>query len=293
MTTEFAVIVAGGDREYARQASEAAFREIDHIEGLLSRFNACSDVSQINLLKPGDSIRVAAETMECLLLALWVYSETRGAFDITVGHLVDQHAKNASEPGHSLNTSEHADQMKRVGMTNLLLNPDDFTVGISSDVPDTGLSIDLGGIGKGFAVDRAADVLAEWDISDAIIHGGASTALALGHAREKERWPLGIGGIWGAKAGVDTVFLSEAALSGSGKEVKGEHVIDPGSGRKAEGTAAWAIAPSAAVADGLSTAFMVMPDNDVLELCNRNEGLAALVVTGNESILKTGIQEYT
>ena len=294
MTTEFAVIVAGGDPEYARQASEAAFLEIDHIERLLSRFDACSDVSQINLLSPGDSTRVSTETMDCLLASLWVHSETGGAFDITVGPLVDKHTRKSSPSEHSNTGSDvDADIMQRIGMSHIVLDPDNFTVSISQDSPDSRVGLDLGGIGKGFAVDKAAEVLAEWDLNNAVIHGGTSTALALGQMPEHEGWPLGIGGNWGAKAGVETVLLSETALSGSGKEVKGEHVIDPVSGAVAESAAAWAIAPSAAVADGLSTAFMLMPPKDILKLCSRHKGIAALVVTGGEAILKSGLEAYT
>jgi|ETNmetMinimDraft_26_1059896.scaffolds.fasta_scaffold66434_1 thiamine biosynthesis lipoprotein len=293
MTTDFAVILSGCDAEYARQASDAAFLEIDHIERLLSRFEASSDVSQINLLKPGNRVRVASETMECLLSALWVHSETGGAFDVTVGPIVDRETQRSSRSNVSgPETDEYDRVMERIGMSHLVLDPDHFTVGVSSETPDAGVSVDLGGIGKGFAVDKAAEILAEWDLNNAVIHGGTSTVLALGHMPQHEGWPLGIGGNWGAKAGIDTVILSETALSGSGKEVKGEHVIDPASGKVAGSRAAWAIAPSAAVADGLSTAFMVMPPGDILKLCSRHEGIGALVVTGEGSILRSGIEAH-
>jgi len=89
MTTFFEVIIPGDNAKYAEQAANAVFREIDRLEGLLSRFDACSDISQVNRLKPGQSVRVAPDVFECLSVAAWAYAETEGAFDVTVAPVLN------------------------------------------------------------------------------------------------------------------------------------------------------------------------------------------------------------
>jgi len=92
-----------------------------------------------------------------------------------------------------------------------------------------------------------------------------------------------VGGKWGDAAGLGGALLRDQAVSGSGTEVKGGHVLDPRTGKPARGhPAAWVIAPSAAVADALSTAFMVMSTGEVEDFCARHPEISALLVEGPE-----------
>jgi len=295
MTTVFEVVVAGQEETYARQAAAAVFREIDRLEGLLSRFQPCSDIAQLNRLKPGESLRVCLEAFECLQLASQVHAETDGAFDVTVGPLMNL-LRDAKGNWQRVTDAEIAAARANVGMNRLLLNPSDFTVTIlpaTGANPEACVEVDLGAIGKGYALDKAAELLADWDIPDVLLHSGTSTALALGNGGEaagcpagKSGWPLGVAGDWSREAGFDTVLLSGAALSGSGTEVKGQHVLDPRTGRPAQNhLAAWAIAPSAAMSDALSTAFMVMTTAEVNSYCRSRVEVAALVVEKRRGLL--------
>jgi len=307
MWTEFEIVVAGEDAEYARQASAAAFREIDRMEGLLSRYDAGSDVGQVNLLKPGESVRVTADTMECILTALWVCNETGGAFDVTVGPLINcwrDKEGNTRQP-----SDEEIERALRItGMELLDIDPDNFSIGWKQTSNDCqresrsastwsreknghgffqGLELDLGGIGKGFAIDKAAEILEDWNIANAIINGGTSTVLAIGTAPDrKDGWALGVGGPWGEKSGIDKVVISGKALSGSGKEVRGEHIIDPKTGRPTKThIAAWAICPSAAISDALATAFMIMRKDKIEALCKRNPKTEAYIVPASRRLI--------
>ena len=254
MTTTFEVIVAGQEREYARQASAAAFREIDRIEKLLNKFDPGSDVGQINLLKPGESVRVGIETLECMEKAIWAHGVSGGLFDPTVG----------------------------TGFQGLEVDRGNFSIGWKKVGKG---ELDLGGIGKGFAIDKAAEILADWDVVEAVINGGTSTALALG-----KEWELGVGGPWGEKVGFTSVKLRDQALSGSGTEVKGAHIINPETGCPAQRhLAAWAIHPSAAASDALSTAFMMMETKKIEQLCATHQGIAAFVVKPDGTLIKIGI----
>jgi len=131
--------------------------------------------------------------------------------------------------------------------------------------------LDLGGIGKGFALDRMAAILADWDVTTSLLAASSSTLLGIGTPAGAEGWPV----LVGPEKQPRKVFLKDRALSGSGVSVRGGHIVDP---RRGVGVVrpfrAWAAAPSAAVADGLSTAFMVMSEGEVREFCRRHPTVA-------------------
>lgn len=285
MTTVFEVIISGGDKEYARKAANAVFNEIDRLERLLSRFDPCSDVGQINLLKPGESMRVNPDVFECLSVAAWAYAETGGAFDVTVGPVLYLHRKKDA-PAVQHSEADMASARRRVGMMRLQLDDSDFSVGIRPDA-EGGVEVDLGGIGKGYALDKTADILEEWEIKDFLLNAGCSTVLASGNGDKDGGWVVGVGGDWGRAAGVDKVRLIDEAINGSGKEVKGDHIVDPHTGMPAvEHLAAWSICPSATAGDALSTAFMVMPTGRVRAFCESHEGIGAYLVTPDGKLVE-------
>jgi thiamine biosynthesis lipoprotein len=143
------------------------------------------------------------------------------------------------------------------------------------------LDLDLGAVGKGYAVERAAEVLADWSVGNVLVHGGTSTALGVGPGprARKRGWPVGAATAWKCPETPGEVRLRGRALSGSGTEVKGKHIIDPRTGRPAHGhLAAWASHPSAAVSDALSTAFLVMGTAEVDRYCRSHPEVWALVI---------------
>lgn len=249
MTTAFEVIVSGQEREYARQAAAAIFREVERINNLLNKYDAGSDIGQINLLKAGERVRVSIETMECLEKAEWAYAISGGLFDPTIG----------------------------TGFQWLETDRANFSAGWKKSGKG---ELNLGGIAKGFAIDKAAEILVDWEVGEAIINGGTSTVLSLG-----KNWDLGVGGPWEER----TIQLKNQALSGSGTEVKGGHIINPQTGKPAtRHLAAWAIHSSAAASDALSTAFMMMEKKKIEQLCAANPGILAFVVEQNGSLVKIG-----
>lgn len=278
MGTTFELLISGMDETYSRQASQAVFFEIDRIENLFSRFNPCSDIGQINNLKSGQSLLVGVETYECLKTAASIQSQTRGAFDVNIGSLVKYREDDVPEL-RKLNTDimELID-LSRTSRGYMIKIPKKKAGAQLRDI-----QLDLGGIGKGYALDKTLEILSDWDIDNALIHGGTSSALAVGVPPDSpagnKGWSVGIGGTWECAQSLKEFFLKDRALSGSGTEVKGNHIIDPKTGRPAKGhLAAWVSHPSAAVSDALSTAFMVMGTEEVKAFCGSHPEVWALVV---------------
>ena len=220
MATTFEVFILHEDGHYAQQAAQAAFDRLDQLEQDLSQFIENSDISRINNLAAGQSLRIGLDTFECLQISRRIHIETNGAFDITVGFL----------------------------LVELLMDD---------------VQIDLGGIGKGYAIDKMAELLRDWSIDVALIHGGYSSALGVGSPPGTKDWPVTLSNPRNRKQTLARLCLQNRALSGAGLQ-KGRHIIDPRTAQPVEGRcAAWACACDAATADALSTAFMVMSSDEV------------------------------
>jgi len=154
MATLFEVMIAGEDPVFAGQAAAAAFQEIDRIEQELRRYRPNSDIARINNLMPHGSVRLGLAAFQCLQIAAECWAATGGAFDPTVGALVDCWiGKDKSLLHPSPEDVERA--RARSGMTHLGLHEATCEVSCSEVVP----RVDLGAIGKGYAVDRAGELL--------------------------------------------------------------------------------------------------------------------------------------
>ena len=282
MSTEFEVAISGGERNYAGQASQAVFREIDHLESLLTRFDETSEVGMINRLSPGDECSVGIEVLECLEIAERIHAQTGGAFDVNVRSRTREKSLTGSTASSALALPARFPlKVKRSGKRFVVFYSEDNTGGIND-----GIDIDLGGVGKGYALDKAFEILRDWSIENAFLHAGTSTVLAAGYPDGMETgekgWPIGVASGWESSSPVNRVILKNRALSGSGKEIKGEHIIDPFTGEPAKShDAAWVSHPVAAEADALSTAFIVMETDAVLDYCREHPEVWALLIRKN------------
>jgi len=275
MATVFEIFIADKAEAYAGQAARAAFDEIDRLERLFSRFDPSSETSRIGRIAPGGALRVGLETAEVLGLSSFVQSETGGAFDV-----------NYLGPGEAAGGRRRSRPRPLAELLRVAADGRGFEVTRvrpKGRAAASAVALDLGAVGKGYALDAALCVLRDWDVGNALLHAGTSTALAAGPgpAKSGRGWPVGAGSIAGATSGPGRILLKNRAMSGSGIEVKGAHIIDPRTGRPAAGhAAAWASHPSAAASDALSTAFMVMSTEEVAGFCGRHPGVWALVKTG-------------
>jgi thiamine biosynthesis lipoprotein len=271
MATIFEVRAVHDDGQYAAQAAQEAFALLDRLERELSRFLPNSDIGRVNALADGEATQVAPTTMECLLIGRHLFDLTGGAFDVSIG----------------------------TGLPALELDVEDCVVRAGA----AGVRLDLGAIGKGYAVDLMAELLEEWGLQRALVHGGFSSVLALEPGDDPGGWPLTFSDP--ATPGRELIRLTvrQTALGASGVR-KGDHIVDPRTGAPARHRrAAWAavlrppaaraadadrlrLAP-AAVADALTTAFMVLAPSDIETLCAASPGVEAWLLeepaAGNHS----------
>ena len=266
MNTEFTIHVIGESEPYASGVCAEAFRDLDQLERELSRFITSSDISRLNRLHAGQTIDVGLATYDCLSLAKKINSETNGAFDITIGPLFHIWR---SENGDPRTPSEDLISAARAatGMDKLILHENELRAGVTIDH----VQLDLGAIGKGYALDQMASHLKEWHIPRALLDAGGSTLLALAPPIGESGWRIGTG-----TPKEKPILLANQAFSGSGFDVQGLHIIDPRTGRPAtlKKHNAWAFAPYAALADALSTAFILLSKSEIRDLCSRHEGIA-------------------
>ncbi len=263
----FDVFIVHKDAVYAAQAAQAAFDELAHIEANLSRFIENSDVSRINSLGKGHHLQIGLSTFECLQLSIEMSKQTDGAFDITFGSPLK-------------------------GSNLLNLNESEHTIELLAD----GIQVDLGAIGKGYAADKMGQVLCDWSIDTALISAGQSTILPIGTPDNLAGWPLSLSDPTDNRV-LAKIHLKGLSISASGLQ-KGPHIINPRSRRPAKGKlAAWATAKTAstrrltaASADALSTAFMIMPVDKIRDFCKASPDTSALLIPsgGKKELLRFG-----
>ena len=251
MATVFELYIQCDDQDYSEMMAWEAFQEIDRLEEKLSRFKPNSEISRINNSKPSEKLILSPDTFECIRQALEVNVLTLGAFDITY-----------KEGSH------------RSATYNLILNEEEKSiVRLNHDT-----NIDPGGVGKGYAVEKVEEIVREWGITNTLINGGFSTIKAVGSPLGFKGWPISISDPCENSATIFKFTLKDYSVSGSGLK-KGMHIINPLTREPAiSKSGTWAIAKSAIVSDALSTAFMVMDNDKVKNICEENDGFLAVIL---------------
>jgi thiamine biosynthesis lipoprotein len=301
MATRFEIAMHGENPAALRAAGEEALRQIDQLEAQLSLFRASSEIACLNARAAKGPVRVTSGLFALLQQARTLSEASGGAFDITVAPLVRCWGFMGGE-GRFPAPAEVAETRTKVGMGLVQLNPADFTVQFARE----GVMLDLGAIGKGYAVEQAAEVLREAGVTRALIHGGTSTVQALGPPPGEEFWKIAIET---PSLRPDTpptllaiVPLKEEAMSVSGFlghsfQVKGRtfgHIIDPRTGEPAIGTLLAAVVlVSATETDALSTALLTVGAAGHDAIARLRPGMRTLVVSesgGQLQVEAKGIQ---
>jgi thiamine biosynthesis lipoprotein len=280
MDCEFELILCGGDERYLQDAAEEAFEEVERLEEQLSAFVPASEISYINACAGSGPVRVEPRLFRLFETAKRLSEETEGGFDVTAGTLGDLWRRSQHAP------SQHdiADALAATGMSRVLLDSDECTVRFTT----SGIRLNLGALGKGYAVGRVAELLKDRGVTAALIHAGASTVYALGTPPGEEAWTVGIRHPVNRSERITSVTLKDRALSTSGSHerfveidgVRYSHIIDPRTGRPANGDLLMASAASddPAESDALSTAFFLMGIERARVYCRTHSGIGAVLV---------------
>ncbi len=258
MATRFELTLVHEDAPYAASAAQEVWDDIDRLEQELSRFIPHSDIGRLNGSEAGRVVDVHEAAMDCLTYGREIWEQTGGAFDVTIGPLAAVLRNRDGSPRRA--SKQEIDEARaRCGYHLLELHPEEFTVIPHADR----MFIDLGAIGKGYALDQAAQRLQQnHGIGDALLNAGTSTVLATGSMPGREGWLV--------RAGAPEPFaLCNEAVSGTGFEIQGAHIVDPRTSRLVDlrRTIRWSVAPNATLADALSTAFMVMTKKEIAAFC--------------------------
>ncbi len=268
MATRFELVLHGDDAVRLRAAGEEALDEIRRLEAQLSFYRPSSDVSRINARAAENPVRVEPRLFRLLQTAQRLHAATEGTFDLTVAPLMKCWGF-VGGTGRRPDPDTLAEARSRTGMHLVTLNETDFTVAFARP----GVLLDLGAIGKGYAVEEAAQILVDAGVECAFLHGGTSTIHAIGTPPDEACWNVAIPHPDADAAAPDqddilaVVPLKDEALSvsavwGKAFEDDGQtygHVLDPRSGHPVDGAVLTAVAaPSATTCDALSTALLVL-----------------------------------
>lgn len=286
MATTFELLLPLGTPA-ALETADAVLDELHRLEDQLTVYHDGSEVSRLNRLAASRPIVVEDRLFQLLQHCARLTDETEGAFDITAGPLIKAWGFFRRQ-GRVPAECERVQARERVGMKHVRLDPQRRTVAYAKP----GVEINLGSIGKGHALDRLGELLrSEWGIRSALVHGGASSVLALGAEPGTGRgWLVGVRHPWRPERRIAQVRLKDQALGTSaatfqhlyhnGKNLG--HVLDPRTGWPAQGIAsATARAPTAADADALATAFFIHGVDWTKAYCEKHPEVSAILLPDN------------
>jgi thiamine biosynthesis lipoprotein len=270
------------DTERAEALAVTAERDLRAHERLMSRFDAESPVSDLNRRAGEKAIQPPEELWEILSLCRDYWKRTRGAFDITLwplNQLWREYSGRGEEP-----SEEAIEQARlRAGFERLHLDESDRTVRFKSQ----GTGIDLGGFGKGYALERLVGSLRTQGVEQAFLSFGESSITVLGSHPHGPTWPVGITNMFHPSETVHTFQLQNVSLSSSGtapfNHMGGPRafgqIIDPHKGRPIEGYRTLSVAsPSGIEAEVLSTALLVTPKLDRAALLSGFSAISAVEI---------------
>jgi thiamine biosynthesis lipoprotein len=289
MGTFARIVAVAVDSNTAKSCIEAAFAEIENIDNLMSKYKDDSEISELNRNGFKQAVKVSKSTYEVLEKSVKFSKLSGGAFDVTIGPLMD--LWHSAEKADSLPTDAELQQAhSKVGYDKLILDANEESIRFAAE----GMEVDLGGIAKGYALDKAAEAMKKGGALGAMIDiGGEILCFGLPPAGQNN-WRIGLQDPDKAKDGFDAgtpllvLNLTNAAVATSGHYrrfvmiggKKYSHIVDPKSGHSSENlTSITIICPNATDADALSTAVAVMGKEKGLALIEQMAGVEAILIT--------------
>lgn len=305
MGTFARIVVVAKDAETARKCIENAFSEIDEVDELMSDYKSDSEISLVNTNAAKKAVQVSESTFEVLQRSVEFSKLTKGAFDITVGPLVDLFRiakENQIAPGQ-----EEIEKAKsKVGYEKLILDRKNKTVQFTIE----GMRLDLGGIAKGYAIDKSIEATKKTGALGAMVDIGGDVRCFGVPAKGKKRWLIGLQdpNLATDTIGPDLVLtlrVADKAIATSGDYQqfiiingrKYSHIIDRQIGTSTQGlSSVTIIADNATEADALATALSVIGAEKGIELIETLPDTEAILIPSGqkpEPIKTSSAKKYT
>jgi len=255
MACTYSVVAYGREDQGVPQLLNQALDEVDRIDRLMSNYKADSPLSQVNREAGRRAVTVSPELFSFLAECMRYSRESDGAFDITVGPLMKVWGFFRGE-GRIPAEPELETVRSRIGYRHVILNAQDSTVQFDRD----GMELDLGGIAKGYAVDRAIALLKAKGVECAVVSAGGSTIYGMGTPPNKDGWPVRIENL-----SISVTLRDRAVSVAGGSEkffeaggIRYSHIMDPRTGRPAQNVQCVAVLTSNGTAgDALDDVFYV------------------------------------
>lgn len=264
MGTRGTITIYGLSSDDSETAAVEAISEMHRIESVMSTWKEKSEISRLNRNSQGQPVRVSAELFLVLEKAYRFSELTGGAFDVTARPVVRLWGFQGGE-AKLPSEAEIADALSKVGWRKMILDAEDTTVTLIG-----GSSIDLAGIGKGYAVDRCVEILGDHGVESALVDLGGNM-FAIGAPPGREAWSIGIRDPEDLSGVIGKMLISNEAIATSGNYenfvvIDGKrygHIVDPRVGMTVDHLlGVTVIAPSATESDALSTGFFVLGPED-------------------------------
>jgi thiamine biosynthesis lipoprotein len=273
MGTMFEIVAYHEPRADAERAVAAALDEISRLDEVLSDYSKDSELSRLVREGRKAAVTVDPALFEVLQESLVISRRSGGVFDVTIAPVL-RAWRDAREQDRQPTEAEIAAAKRCVGHDKIEL-PAANQVRLRSEC----LEIDLGAIGKGYALDRAMAVLKEAGVRHASVNGGNSSIGAIGHPPGKTGWPVLLGA---PLKGSKTLLLRDQFISTSSQSPAG-HIVDPRSGGPARTPlAVTVVAPRGSTSDALSTALLLMSAEDGSAMLPHFAGVSALWIAGGQ-----------
>ena len=286
MGTVIEITLIGDDEEAANKGALQAFQEIKRIEALMSPWLESSDVTRINRSAGREWVGVSPETMEVIKKAQEISKLSEGGFDITVGPLTELWRR-AREKKIPPSSEEVKEKLDLVNFKNIEMNREGKVFSKKK-----GMALDLGGIAKGYAVDRAFDVLRSLGYKNLIVNAGGD--LRVGGTKNNQPWSIGIQNPRESQKILKRIPVADMAVATSGDYEKFfiyegkryHHIFNPRDGFPAEGCqSVTVVAKDCITADALATAVFVLGPEKGYALCQKLDAVECLIVNKEGKII--------
>jgi thiamine biosynthesis lipoprotein len=277
MGTRFHLILPGLDESVGHRLFVQVKREVDRIERKISRFDPQSDLSRLNQVKTGQTARVDEEFFDILKACKTCWEITEGAFDPAV-------------------STVESGELMRSGMQHVHLLDDSRSVKLDADV-----HFDLGGFGKGYALEKVCDLFRQRGVKHGFVNFGDSSVLAVGAHPAGGNWKIGIRHATESRKSAYVFSVRDASVSTSGNFYIGDHgnpiphhhIVNPQTGLTDERAVTMSVcARSSLLAELLSTAFLVMRDEQIKRVISLYDNLEAAKVDYSSGKDQPEITEY-